>query len=75
MHYLGHGGKVKGPNMLLSPGWEHRHLYEKDNVLSHNKAGDREGRLFKALHKVWPHGSNALLHSRLSHLMISKLFV
>jgi len=75
LHYLGHGGEVKGPNVSLIPGWEHRHFYEKDKVLSHKKVGDKEGRLFKALRQVWPHGSNALLHSRLSHLVVSKLFV
>lgn len=75
LHYLGHGGEVKGPSVSLSPAWEYGHFWEKDKVLSHKKAGDREGRLFKALHRVWPHGSNALLHSRLSHLMTSKLFV
>lgn len=65
----------KRAQQRLSPGREHRHFYGKDKVLSHNKAGDREKKLFKGLHRVWPHGSNALLHSRLSHLMISKLLV
>lgn len=72
---LGTEGKQKGPMCHSVQDGNTGNSYEKDKVLSHTKAGDREGRLFKALHTVWPHGSDALLHSRLSHLMISKLFL
>lgn len=72
MQYFGHQGEIKGPSVSLSPRQEYRH--EKDKgpfqpFAIREQETEKEGYSKPCI------GSNALLHSRLSHLMIPKLFV